>query len=152
MPNYASILNAIVDGSIENSRLSSAAARSLDAPRLLHWEPGSARASWRLDPKYLNSRGQLFGGYYAVLADFALAYAAMTVLEQDEEYITQDLALSFFKPMASGTLYFAAEVLTRTRSRVCVHCRVVDDSDTILAHASATQHVRRIVGKTPASE
>ena len=152
MPDYASILNAIVDGSIENSKLSSAAARALGAPRLMHWQPGRAKASWQLDTRYLNSRGQLFGGYYAVLADFALAYAAMTVLEQDEEYVTQDLAVSYYKPIAGGTLFFDAEVLTRTRSRVCVQCRVLDESEAILALASATQHIRRAVALAPANE
>ncbi len=151
MPDYASILNTIVEGSLEQSALSSAAARCLGTPRLLHWRPGEARASWQLNAKYLNSRGFLFGGYYAVLADFVLAYAAMTVLERDEQYVTQDLAVSYYKPIASGTLYFVAEVVTRTRSRICVQCRVLDEFDNLLALASATQHVRPFAGEVPAN-
>jgi uncharacterized protein (TIGR00369 family) len=143
MPDYASLLNAIASGSLKETDLSSAAASSLDVPRLLDWQPGKVRASWQLDPKYLNSRGVLFGGYYGVLADFVLAFTAMTVLEQDEQYITQDLAVSFYKSVAVGTLDFASEVLTRTRSRICVQCRVYDEYNNMLALASATQHVRR---------
>lgn len=144
MPDYASILNAIANDSLRETDLSSAAASSLDIPRLLEWQPGKVSASWQLNPKYLNSRGVLFGGYYGVLADFVLAFTAMTVLEQQEQYITQDLAISYYHSVSAGTLYFSAEVLTRTRTRIGVQCRVLDKHDKLLAMASATQHVRRI--------
>ncbi len=41
-----------------------------------------------------NSRGELFGGYYSVLADIALSYTVMTVLTDNERFKTIDLRIS----------------------------------------------------------
>lgn len=144
MPVYSEILNNIVNGTLVDSGLHSAAAENLDCPELLSWERGKVRAQWLCDPRYLNSRGLLFGGYYGVLADMVLAFVSMTVLDDNEHQTTQDLNLSFFKPIAEGTIYFNAEVVTRSRSRIYVECRFLDKNDAVLAVATAAQHVRLI--------
>jgi uncharacterized protein (TIGR00369 family) len=144
MPDYAQVLDGIAGGSLAASSLSSAAATTLDMPRLLHWETGAVRASWIVNPAYMNSRGVLFGGYYGVLADVILACTAMTVMEPQEHYITQDLHVAFYKPVRAGTIYFAGDVITRTQTRIACQCRFLDEQDRVLALASATQHVRRV--------
>lgn len=142
MPDYHQLLDDIVNGSVADSSINSAAANTLDMPQLISWQPGSVQAQWQVQPAYMNSRGVLFGGYYAVLADVVLAFASMTVMRQDEHYSTQDLNVSFFKPVSEGRLYLTAEVVTRTRSRIYTECRFLDAQDKVLAVASAAQHVR----------
>jgi uncharacterized protein (TIGR00369 family) len=142
MPDYKHILDAIASGSLAANGLSSAAANALDMPELVSWSTGTVRAQWLLNPDYLNSRGALFGGYYGVLADIVLAFATMSVLERHEYFATQDLNLSFFKPIVAGTVYFSGEVITRTRSRVYCQCQFLDDENNVLALASAAQHIR----------
>lgn len=144
MPVYSKILDDIASDTVTSSSISSAAATNLDIPELLSWQRGEVRARWQVNPDYLNSRGALFGGYYGVLADMVLAFAAMTVLEDNEHYTTQDLKLSFFKPVFSGTVYLTAQVVTRTRSRVYCDCRFLDEQGAVLALASAAQHVSLI--------
>ena len=144
MPDYRHILDKVVKQDLEGSSISSTAARTLDMPHLLRWEPNKVEASWECSPDYLNSRGVLFGGYYAVLADAVLAFASMTVLDNDEVYSTQDLQLSFFKPVSRGIISIPAEVVTRTRSRVYTECRFIDAAGAVLAVASAAQHTKRV--------
>jgi len=144
MPDYSKILDDIASGALSTSGINSAAASNLDIPELLSWQRGQARAKWQVNADYLNSRGALFGGYYGVLADMVLAFAAMTVLEDNEHYTTQDLKLSFFKPVFTGTVYLTAEVVTRTRSRVYCECRFLDEHQAVLAVATAAQHVNLI--------
>ena len=141
MPDYSKILDDIASGALSTSSISSAAATTLDIPELLNWQRGQVRAKWQVNADYLNSRGALFGGYYGVLADMVLAFSAMTVLEDNEHYTTQDLQLSFFKPVFSGTVYFTAQVVTRTRSRVYCDCRFLDEQGAVLALATAAQHI-----------
>jgi uncharacterized protein (TIGR00369 family) len=142
MNDYRQLLNDIIAGEVTGSKISSSAAQTLDMPRLLEWSPGKVLAEWQCSPCYMNSRGVLFGGYYGVLADVVLAFAAMTVMEGSELYSTQDLSLSFFKPVSGGVIRMPAEVVTRTRSRIYTECRFMDERDKVLAVASASQHVK----------
>lgn len=147
MPEYRRILDSVVNDDLDGSSISSTAAQTLDMPRLQRWEPGQVEASWECSANYLNSRGVLFGGYYAVLADAVLAFASMTVLDDDEIYSTQDLQLSYFKPVSRGSILIPANVVTRTRSRVYTECRFIDSDGAVLAVASAAQHVKRMGGQ-----
>ena len=63
---------------------------TLDVPRILSWEPGKLLADWDVPERLTNLRGELFGGYFGVLADVALSFTVMTVVEESERFKTND--------------------------------------------------------------
>jgi uncharacterized protein (TIGR00369 family) len=89
-----------------------------DLPRLQGWLPGRVWAHWVVDPKMFHLGGAVFGGYLAALADQALGLATMTVVEDGEAFTTSDLRVSFFRPVARGSLHIEAQVVHRGHGMV----------------------------------
>ena len=70
----------------------------LSLANLVRWEPGRASLEWQVDPKMYHHHESVFGGHLAALADRALAVVTMTVMEDDEAFMTADLRVNFFGP------------------------------------------------------
>jgi uncharacterized protein (TIGR00369 family) len=95
------------------------------------YEPGRAWYDWEIDRRLLNSRGYLFGGHIAALADDMACYAALTVLPVGWSAITSDLRVSFFRPVHpdDGTLHMQGRVVNQSRSACHVECELTRTSD-----------------------
>src|SRR6185369_15305081 len=85
----------------------------------------------------------VFGGYLAALADQALGLATMTVLEDGEVFTTSDLRVSFFRPVARGSLHIEAHVVHRGSGMVQAEVVFTRDDGKIAGKATATQVVTR---------
>jgi uncharacterized protein (TIGR00369 family) len=103
------------------------------------WERGRVWGSWKVDPELFHAAGALFGGYLAALADSFVGFAMMTTLDDDEWFTTSDLRIAYFRPVTGGTMDWASEVLHRGRRQGHVEAVFVNDSDKIVAKATATQ-------------
>ena len=86
----------------------------------------------------MNSQGGLFGGYYGVLSDSILSLLAMTVLEENEYYVTTDLRIQFFRTINSGIIIIKGNVTNKSRSFVYGEASFYDQKESLLAKAYAT--------------
>src|SRR5215470_13164458 len=94
-------LNQIVAGTVESKP---PCVQTLNLPRPQGWLPGRVWTHWPVDPKVFHAGGAVFGGFLAALADQVLGLVTMSVLEDGEAFTTSDLRVSFFRPVARGSL------------------------------------------------
>ena len=116
---------------------------ALELPRLQGWLPGRVWARWVVDPRMFHLGGAVFGGYLAALADQVLGLATMTVLEDGEAFTTSDLRVSFFRPVARGSLHIEAQVVHRGHGMVHTEVVFTRDDGKIAGRATATQVLTR---------
>jgi uncharacterized protein (TIGR00369 family) len=133
--DWAGWLDAIVAGTNDPPPVVAA----LRLPGIEDWDRGRVWGEWKVDPDMFTAAGSLFGGYIAALADSYVGLAMMSTLAADEWFTTSDLRTSFFRPVVTGTLQIAAEVLNRGRRMAHCECVFVNDEDKVVAKATATQ-------------
>jgi uncharacterized protein (TIGR00369 family) len=111
---------------------------TLSVPTLLSWAPGSIEAEWEIQPSLLNSRGELFGGYYGVLADVAASYTGLTVTANKQFLKTLDLRVSYFRPAIEGKIRIEGSVTNQSKSFVHTETVFFNDDGKMLSKAVAT--------------
>ena len=138
--DWKSILNDAINQKDKKSDkiLDANILKHLSLPILKSWSEGTITAEWELDERFLNSRGGLFGGYYGVLSDSILSLLAMTVLEENEYYVTTDLRIQFFRTINSGIIIIKGNVTNKSRSFVYGEASFYDQKESLLAKAYAT--------------
>ena len=90
-----------------------------------------------------NVMGTLHGGVLATLADSAMGFAFVTTLAADESFATLEMKISFLRPVWHATLTASASVVQRGKTTGLVECRVTDERDRLIAHATSTCLVLR---------
>jgi uncharacterized protein (TIGR00369 family) len=98
------------------------------------------RATFHLDarPEHASPLGTMQGGILCVLADAAMGAAYVSLLEDDESFATLELKTNYLKPVWSGRITAAAEVLKAGRTIGLVDCRMTDEGGSLVAHATST--------------
>ena len=129
----------MLDGIVDGTNVPPPVVAALRLPGIDGWDRGRVWGEWKVDPEMLTAAGTLFGGYLAALADSYVGLAIMSTLAEEEWFTTSDLRTSFFRPVVSGTLQIAAEVLNRGRRMAHCECVFVNDDDKVVAKATATQ-------------
>jgi uncharacterized protein (TIGR00369 family) len=129
----------LLDGIVARTTTPPPVVGAMRLPWIEGWERGRVWGDWEVDPDFMTLAGTIFGGYLAALADNFVGLAMMTTLGDDEWFTTSDLRISFFRPVATGTLQIAAEVLNRGRRMAHCECVFVNDDDKVVAKATATQ-------------
>ena len=82
------------------------------------------------------------GGLVATLLDTAMGGACMTVLADDESFLTADLHVEFYRPARPGTLRAEGRVVQRSRRVAFCAAEVRSGDGVVLAGARCTQIVR----------
>jgi uncharacterized protein (TIGR00369 family) len=137
--HWPEILDAVINGKpIDGKKPGAPANETLSVPKILSWKSGELTAEWLIDPLLLNSRGELFGGYYSVLADVALSYTVMTCISDSERFKTIDLRVSYFRPAFIGKIAINCRVINKTKSFVHTEAEFISEEGKQLAKASAT--------------
>ena len=90
-----------------------------------------------------NVMGTLHGGVLATLADTAMGFAFATTLAVDESFATLEMKVSFLRPVWRSALTATAHVVHRGKTTGLVECRVTDEHDRLIAHATSTCLVLR---------
>lgn len=103
------------------------------------WGPGWVRKTWVPEARFANVDGSLFGGYIGALADQVLAFAAMTVLPDDNYYRTTDLQVRFVKVARGHPLLIDGRVLAATKRLITVEADFRRPDGELIAKASAQQ-------------
>lgn len=86
----------------------------------------------------------LFGGFVAALADEVLGFATMTVLDEDEVFITTDLHVTYHRLIKDGVLYFEGRIVQREKRSAHAEVVITNQDGLIVAEAAAKEIIRRI--------
>ncbi|WP_374570607.1 PaaI family thioesterase [Phenylobacterium sp.] len=115
--------------------------RTLRMGLLDDWGEGWTRKTWEPDPAVIGPDGTLFGGHLAALADQSAAFAAMTVMAEDEVFRTTNLAVQYFRVSPALALRIEGRVVARTRRLVSVEVDFRRPDGQLVAKATAQQVV-----------
>jgi uncharacterized protein (TIGR00369 family) len=112
--------------------------------RPVSMEKGRVSFAMDVDPaRHGNVMGTLHGGVLATLADSAMGFAFASTLEAEESFATLEMKVSFLRPVWMAKLTAAAIVIQRGKTTGLVECRVTDERDRLVAHATCTCLVLR---------
>ncbi len=107
-------------------------------------EKGRVSFAMEVDPtRHGNVMGTLHGGVLATLADSAMGFAFASTLEADESFATLEMKICFLRPVWRATLTASAVIVQRGKTTGLVECRVTDERDRLIAHATSTCLVLR---------
>jgi uncharacterized protein (TIGR00369 family) len=103
-------------------------------------EQGGGRSMMRLEAgeQHSNPMGTIHSGILCDLADAAMGVAFFSTLDEDESFTTLELKINYVRPFWTGTLIAYGRVIHRGKSVGLTDCRVVDDEDRLVAHATST--------------
>jgi len=94
---------------------------------------------------HYNPLGVIHGGMTATLLDSAMGCAVHSCLEAGDRYTTLEIKVNYIKPMTleTGRVRGIANIIHIGRTTALAEARVVDDSDTVYAHATSTCLIKR---------
>jgi uncharacterized protein (TIGR00369 family) len=103
-------------------------------------ERGEGETVFRLEAeeRHSNPMGTIHGGILCDLADAAMGMAFFTTLEEGESFTTLELKINYLRPFWTGTLLAHGKVVSRGNTIGLTECRIVDDRDRLIAHATST--------------
>jgi uncharacterized protein (TIGR00369 family) len=103
-------------------------------------ESGAGTCTMRLEAgdQHSNPMGTIHGGILCDLADAAMGMAFFSTLEDGESFTTLELKINYLRPFWTGLLLAHGSVLSRGKTIGLTECRVVDDHDRLIAHATST--------------
>jgi len=103
-------------------------------------DSGGGVCTMRLEAgeQHLNPMGTLHGGILCDLADAAMGMAFFSTLDEGESFTTLELKINYLRPFWTGTLIARGTVISRGRTIGLSECRVVDDRERLIAHATST--------------
>ena len=103
-------------------------------------ESGDGKCTMRLEAgeQHSNPMGTIHGGIICDLVDAAMGVSFFTTLSDGESFTTLELKINFLRPFWTGTLLAHGEVVSRGKTVGLTECRVVDDQERLIAHATST--------------
>jgi uncharacterized protein (TIGR00369 family) len=88
--------------------------------------------------QHSNPMGTIHGGILCDIADAAMGMAFFSTLEEGESFTTLELKMNYLRPFWTGTLLAHGKVVSRGKTVGLTECRVVDDKERLIAHATST--------------
>ena len=103
-------------------------------------ERGEGKTVFKLEAeeRHSNPMGTIHGGILCDLADAAMGMAFFTTLEDGETFTTLELKINYVRPFWTGTLLAHGKVISRGKTIGLTECRIVDENDRLIAHATST--------------
>jgi uncharacterized protein (TIGR00369 family) len=103
-------------------------------------EAGNGKCTMRLEAqeRHTNPMGTLHGGILCDIADGAMGMAFFSTLEEGETFTTLELKINYLRPFWTGTLLAHGSVISRGKTVGLTECRIVDDQQRLIAHATST--------------
>jgi uncharacterized protein (TIGR00369 family) len=103
-------------------------------------EAGAGECTMKLEAqeRHSNPMGTLHGGILCDIADGAMGMAFFSTLEPGETFTTLELKINYLRPFWTGTLLAHGKVISRGKTVGLTECRIVDDQDRLIAHATST--------------
>jgi uncharacterized protein (TIGR00369 family) len=103
-------------------------------------EAGQGTCTMKLEAeeRHSNPMGTIHGGILCDLADAAMGMSFFSTLEDGESFTTLELKINYLRPFWTGTLIAHGSVISRGQTLGLTECRIVDDRDRLIAHATST--------------
>jgi len=103
-------------------------------------EAGGGECTMRIEvgEQHSNPMGTIHGGIICDLADAAMGMSFFSTLEEGETFTTLELKMNFLRPFWTGTLLAHGKVVSRGKTVGLTECRVVDERERLIAHATST--------------
>ena len=99
---------------------------------------GAATLSLGVREELTRNGGLMHGGALASLIDTASAFAAMTLLEPDQQTVTIDLTIHYLRPVTAGTVRAHARAVRAGRRVIVLSVEVTNQDDHLAATAVTT--------------
>jgi uncharacterized protein (TIGR00369 family) len=101
---------------------------------------GEGETTMRLEAeeRHSNPMGTIHGGILCDLADAAMGMSFFSTLGEGETFTTLELKMNYLRPFWTGTLLAHGKVISRGKTVGLTECRVVDDQNRLIAHATST--------------
>jgi acyl-CoA thioesterase len=103
-------------------------------------EPGYARCSLKIEEYHRNAMGNVMGGVYFTMADYAFAIAANL---GQEPTVTQASQIVYLAAARGGVLYAETERIRVGKSTCFYKILITDDTGAELAYVTTTGFVLR---------
>ena len=101
--------------------------------------------SAELGEYHYNPLGMVHGGFAATILDSAMGCCVHSCLEAGDLYTTLDIKVNYLKALTlnAGTVRGIADLIHLGRTTALVEARLVDEAETLYAHATSTCLIRR---------
>jgi uncharacterized protein (TIGR00369 family) len=99
---------------------------------------GETTMKLEAEERHSNPMGTIHGGILCDLADAAMGMSFFSTLAEGETFTTLELKMNYVRPFWTGTLLAHGKVISRGKTVGLTECRVVDDKDRLIAHATST--------------
>jgi len=90
-------------------------------PTVSEYRAGYVKSIHRIDRRFTNSSGVIFGGYIAALLDDISGYVADTIIPDDKVCATSGLSVNYFRPCLPDDAEFVFEGVLVNQSRRSYH-------------------------------
>jgi acyl-CoA thioesterase len=105
---------------------------------ILEATPGYAKCALRLDRRHKNALGQVMGGVFFTMADYAFAIASNF---RQPPTVTQTSQIVFLSPVKGSTLYAETEKIRGGRKTCFYKITITDDTGAQNAYITTTGFV-----------
>ena len=102
---------------------------------ILAAEPGYAKCALKIEDKHKNALGQVMGGVFFVMADFAFAIASNF---KQKPTVTQTSQIVYLSPVKGSTLYAETEKIRGGRSTCFYKISITDDTGALCAYITTS--------------
>ena len=102
---------------------------------ILAAEPGYAKCALKIEDKHKNALGQVMGGVFFVMADFAFAIASNF---RQNPTVTQTSQIVYLSPVKGNTLYAETEKIRGGRSTCFYKISITDDTGALCAYITTS--------------
>ena len=99
---------------------------------------GETTMKLEAEERHSNPMGTIHGGILCDLADAAMGMSFFSTLEEGDTFTTLELKINYLRPFWTGTLLAHGKVVSRGKTVGLTECRVVDDRERLIAHATST--------------
>lgn len=108
--------------------------------KLTRWEEGAVFCDWTLLQEHCSPMGFAFGGYVGCVTDQAAVYAMSSI--EGGFHLTQDMRLTYFRPMAPGAFKVEARIVNRSRAAAFVEVLVLTPDGKLCCKATLMNQIR----------
>jgi len=135
---------------ILNGELPEAPISKLLGWKYLEFDPSSQvlKVEMQARPDFVNPAGFIHGGMLAAMLDETLSPTLALTLGPGEFAPTLEIKVNFISPAKVGRVLGTGRIVSRGRSICFLEGRLHDDQGKLLATATATSKIGRVVGKT----
>jgi uncharacterized protein (TIGR00369 family) len=133
------LIHEWLDGQIPMPRIA-----QLLGIRFIKYDNDEITMEMDVDDRFYNPMNTLHGGVYCDIADASMGYAFFATLADDEAFTTQELHISYIKPVTSGKLIATSKVVHRGNRIGYIECELTNDDGDLVAKASSTCMVLKV--------